>query len=311
MSVNSTPLNYLSIAVSLAARAWSHRFFCCSFLLLLLSGPVFSESDVLAQQRAVFDSHQANAEYRFALGSVEKVNAEFKVERELLMTGSLHRKTYEFEQILSVNESWALLEEAYLSGDYQELFFCRGLDCGSSNAWANEVFGIKQLYGLDQSQRYVAYRRDVDGTSIFGALYFVQRGNRRIYAQIDELSLPRNNAPDVTPSYAAILAAFERDGYYSLAIKPASDSLFNQSEVAELIRALKHKPFAKYILRGYHAEKEGGALRSEPEYADSLRSLLVSGGIKETRLSLEKAENSELPTQTDVRARVDIVTLKR
>ena len=139
--------------------------------------PQFLMASELDAQRKVFQSSEAGSEYRLTLSALKTVNASIVSEREIVVRGDIDRTTYEFLPSLKRREAWALLSRTLIGQQYRELYSCDGLSCGSSNAWANNRFRIKQLYGLDQTQKYRVYA--VDGFNYL-VLYFVERGNRRV-----------------------------------------------------------------------------------------------------------------------------------
>ncbi len=245
-----------------------------------------SAQAVFDQQRTLYSATQLDGEYRFTLGVLKKVNGENRAEREVLLSGHVERRTVEFDRNMPVSEAWKMLRSRYLDGDYRELFSCEGLRCGSSNAWANDRFGVKQLYGLDQSQKYFALVNRAN-PSEFVALYFVQRGNRRIYAQVDTISVS-GDAPSIPVSASTINSAFERDGRFVLPLRGLNAS-FPDEALNAIATALKSRPFTQLTLVG-HAYSGASAEANEAlgeTYALTLKSALESRGIRNSRLEIK------------------------
>lgn len=72
------------------------------------------------------------------------------------------------------------------------LFECRGIRCGRSNVWANQIFGQRVLYGRDATQDYlVAGTVDDEGSRWLTSIYTVTRGNLREYVWVEHLRLTR------------------------------------------------------------------------------------------------------------------------
>jgi hypothetical protein len=67
------------------------------------------------------------------------------------------------------------------------LFECAGRECGSSNYWANKVFGRPVLYGPEKFQHYMVALLET-GPPAYILVYTAQRGNRKVYAHIEILS---------------------------------------------------------------------------------------------------------------------------
>lgn len=124
------------------------------------------------------------AYYRLALGPQKKISNVWRAEQSEQHSGLLRRLTQELPAGFSRDEVLSYYEKT-LSLDSEELLYgCAGRDCGSSNSWANSHFNIQQLYGLDQAQDYRAYKT---GDSEWLVLYLVQRGNKRMYMQLEQL----------------------------------------------------------------------------------------------------------------------------
>ena len=174
----------------------------CAFIFLSCSFThVFANSIIpLPNHRVIFDTPAYSGDYRLTLSALKKINSEWVSERERKVNGSITRQTIEFTGTLGVDDIWQQLSNAFNLSSKQVLFECEGLDCGSSNAWANNRFEVKQLYGLDTTQYYRVMETVNNGRITYDILYLVQRGNRRIYAQLDQV---------VVESYVTTLLTYE------------------------------------------------------------------------------------------------------
>lgn len=121
--------------------------------------------------------------YIFALGKYEKRQNRVESENYLIKSGDLFRETHEFQRGADEKIIFDFYKNQ-LPTDIKLLFSCEKRACGESNNWANDHFKIKQLYGLNQYQRYSAYQFNDDH---FITLYSVRRGNGRVYMQMDVL----------------------------------------------------------------------------------------------------------------------------
>lgn len=135
-----------------------------------------------------------NTVYRLPLGRMQRVDGQVAPSRSERMTGTLRRITYRIPEGFTAQDAFEHFREELLPADEVALYECQGRGCGSSNYWANDVFGNRVLYGPVEGQYYMAssYRSSHDGRPVRGyaALYTVTRGNRRVYAHIDFLELP-------------------------------------------------------------------------------------------------------------------------
>ena len=70
------------------------------------------------------------------------------------------------------------------------LYECRGVECGRSNVWANQIFEQSRLLGRDSDQDYlVAVAVDEAGQRWLTSIYTVTRGNLREYVWVEHLAV--------------------------------------------------------------------------------------------------------------------------
>ena len=117
--------------------------------------------------------------YEFITGHVDRSRRELRIDRSVRVPAALVRVTYQTPDGTRLRDVEAHYR-AQTEG-LREVFSCRGRDCGRSNAWANDVFRVKELVAPDTAQRYFA----VAGADELIAIYMVQRGNRRVYVHVD------------------------------------------------------------------------------------------------------------------------------
>ena len=174
-----------------------------------LHADVAGSSDYASFQRfpgaTIVDYRQEpSTVYNLPLGRMQRAAGTVAPSRAERFQGHLRRITYEIPDGFPASEVFEFYREQLLSQGQQALFTCQGRGCGSSNFWANDVFGNRILYGPETNQYYLAstYQGVSDQSPVAGyaALYVVTRANRRMYAHIDFLELP------------APLAAEQREG---------------------------------------------------------------------------------------------------
>ncbi len=275
------------------------------FVLALLS--LYSSASELADQRLVFRSTNETGEYRLTLGAIKNVNAALVADREVVVTGQIDRSTFEFVSGLKYHEAWDLIVKELRLSEYRELFSCDSLSCGSSNAWANSRFEIKQLYGLDQTQKYRAYALESEAQVEYLVLYFVQRGNKRIYAQVDRIT-SKNIVQAIPESYSTIVRLIDERGYYSIPI--AQDGGGSELQLDLVARALKIKPLTRFYVVGHCLKSRNHeANRScADDYANKVHQRLTELGIPPRRLDV-KAVGELAPSYKKPSDRVELVVI--
>jgi len=268
------------------------KIFFLAFLSLLTAADMAVAVE-LVDQRKVFQSRLTDAEYRIAVGAIKKVNAAMDIEREITVRADVQRTTYEFERSVSVNRAWSAVED-HLVAEKRLLFACDGLACGSSNSWANDIFEIKQLYGLDQSQKYRVYALKKQPNT-FKIAYFVQRGNKRVYAQIDSVeALDKSLA--IAPSASAIASQLANKGYYSISLNVDSEQstiAFDEEEFDALVDVLRTKPLTKYYVVGhsYLSDELDKNRQQSEKYALALVEQLDAKRVRKNRFTTESVGN--------------------
>jgi len=133
----------------------------------------------------VEESQTKNSEYRLVLSELKRKQAKTSGEIERIIDGDVKRQFWQ----LSVNHEVEQILEHFLSQwkDAQVLYRCSGLDCGSSNFWANKIFKNAKLYGRDANQAYVVAMVPGKINRIF-VLYAVQRSKQKLYFNLDEIT---------------------------------------------------------------------------------------------------------------------------
>ncbi len=184
------------------------KLICSQSLLAVLAFLVSSHVAALAlvtypHATLLFEQRKSVDDYRLTLGNLKKIDSRWRADREQRLTGDLHSRTFELSEDNSAKEVFNYYRKQLLQLGGRELFYCESRNCGSSNAWANTRFHVKQLYGLDSDQYYSSFEiiEDNDLRS-YVALYAVRRGNNRNYVQLDVLQT--RETPRISSSVEAI-----------------------------------------------------------------------------------------------------------
>lgn len=268
--------------------------------------------------RVISESNAQVDEYIFALGSYKKVSGAWRLDRQQRLSGELERFTLELPEGHSAKNGFDFYLDQLQNFNFRELFHCQGRDCGTSNSWANNHFKILQLYGLDQFQYYGAYEvTTADDKPFYVALYAVQRGNKRVYMQIDILHIDKVIELGIASSPESIIKSFESSGYYvfpdivgedgkgkaQIQIKPA--------HLQALVDVLTQKSDWKIAIVGHDYMRV--ALNQQQKeshvYADQLKAALQEKGIAVSRMTTYGLGSLAPTGRGDRSARVEVVWL--
>lgn len=167
--------------------------------------------------RLVYHRQPAQQEYRLALSGLKKVNSQWRVSREEKVRGIVERKTVELASDTPFAEAERQLRKTLAGIQGATLVFtCDGLDCGSSSGWANHVFDVKTLYGLDSYQHYTVLRIDEGDETLYAVYYLVQRGSGRIYLQQDLVRVMSNGGEVAAVTESAVKKQLTSRGYWTV-----------------------------------------------------------------------------------------------
>ncbi|MEX1197041.1 MAG: DUF4892 domain-containing protein [Pseudohongiellaceae bacterium] len=237
--------------------------------------------------------------YRLPLGRMQRVDGQVAPGRSERLRGDLYRITYEIPDGFTAEDAFEHHREQLLSTDEVAQYECQGRGCGSSNYWANDVFGNRVLYGPVEGQYYMAssYRSNRSGRSVQGyaALYTVTRGNRRVYAHLDFLEMPQGDGEPlmaITPD--AILRQLEQSqavGIPRLAFD-ADDELIEGDGIELLVDALQRDTLLEVYVVAHLRESGVGMerlLERSAARAEAVVDRLVEEGVGAGRVSAHGA----------------------
>ena len=142
----------------------------------------FPHSDVLRLVR-----FPAGSSFAYPLGDIDKIRGELRGRRLLRLAGPRTSITYRIHSGYTPDEVMIFFERQFA---YRGLdrYSCRGLDCGPSTLWANDIFHLATLYGSDMSQSYLATRAVIEGGPVGVAVYVVEGVNHQVFAQLEVIS---------------------------------------------------------------------------------------------------------------------------
>lgn len=149
--------------------------------LIQASGPQPLPSFPVAE--SVFQAEVEMPEYRMITGRLSVIGNQVSTQGELLLQGTLGRRTDEIPRAHAVGEVVQHYLSALKAAGGRLIYRCEGRDCGRSNDWANQIFRLANLYGLDRDQAYFAgWLPSATREGRVVTVYVVRRGNQRVYA---------------------------------------------------------------------------------------------------------------------------------
>lgn len=235
---------------------------------------------------------QQNANYRLALGRLQRVNGRVTAGREERLQGALTRITYQIPSGVSSTEVFSYFLQIIENGN-DELFRCQGRACGSSNFWANDILGNRVLYGPEQEQFYAAMASSnaAGENTRYYVLYVITRGSRSVYAHLDVLDVAMDSMSASPDNPDEFVARLQEDG--SVIVRGISfdeeDTLVADDGLDLVVRALQLanelQVFVVAHLRGT-SEVDALVARSQ-QRAERIAERLQQAGVSGARLRAE------------------------
>ncbi len=276
--MNISPLNYFSAVLFIYIQIFFVSKVCAQ-----------SVGEFFPGQHVIYSEENKNTAYRLALGPLKKINGEWISDQESLVLGSIKKKTIELGRPYGLASAWLQVQTVFAEENATLVYSCEAMSCGSSNAWANERFGVKQLYGLDLSQFYQVWELNRQGVKQLAVVYLVQRGNKRVYFQQDILT-PKNQAIGFVPSEEVVAKAFYRDKQVEingLSFEQGNVNI-NEKYLVSYVKAFNQQPFRSLIVVGhdYHPGDEIAQLQRSEAHAAKVRDALVELGVQPKRIKI-------------------------
>lgn len=251
--------------------------FCClalaSSLLSAADLPGSHDLEVLPRfpHAEIAEFHQGDAERRYPLGSLLRISGRLRYEREVSTEGTLTAVTYRLPVGHAATEAFTQARKTLLGQGAELLYWCDGRDCGSSNLWANAVFGNARLYGPDERQAYALLRLTAPRRDSLLALYAITRGNRRDYLHAEQLDAA-SALGELLPTSATLLRQLRADGQLLL---PGLTGEPGEAWIELLARGLLLDSTLRVALAGAQAP--------------AWRAALIERGVRAARLELDEA----------------------
>lgn len=252
------------------------------------------------------NSQQAERpQYLLAVGRIQNKNGISAPEHWLqLPQGYLTTETFRVTSSKDTAKIFQHYRSQLQQAGKKIIFECSSRECGTSIDWANQVFKLSTLYGVDRKQHYIAAQRQQGNLTEYAAIYVTERGTGRIYVHTEIYQTKTERLSDTALSDALdqdLYQQLSQQGWINLPVTP--DGQYEASE-AEALRTLVrqlNQDQSQYWLVGHHygaGDDQALQARSEQAAQGLLQQLnhmgLTTGKIK------AKGLGALAPTQDSV-----------
>lgn len=226
--------------------------------------------------------------YRVVLGSLQSTRGQVAPEASERVRGDLTQILYEVSGGFSGQDVYDFFVEQMQLRGYNELFSCAGRACGSSEYWANDIFGKRVLYGPVRNQYYLAMGSEPPGQFYISA-YVITRINRQLLTYLEIIELDGNVADPAEAGPAFLLERLLESGGVILPglTFGAGDRPVAGAGLDTVVELLRLEPELRLIVVA-HLQGEGGLeqlLDRSERRAEAVRQLLLDRGIEADRLT--------------------------
>ncbi len=232
---------------------------------------------------------EEQVDYLLALGNLKKINRVLLPEYSKRLKGRLTRITYHIPDGHDPEVAFRHFSSATPNATL--LFECHGRECGSSSHWANQIFGISQLYGPESDQHYAVKQLNRDGQDLLLVLYSIKRGNKRVYVHVELLEIDQQAAQGLAPNPSTLLTVWRDKGRFVIpGLKfDEEDELLEESmaNLAVVVEALQKSVRLRFWVVGHlSASLDVEMLKTRSlKRANSVKQALMNNGIAAERLS--------------------------
>jgi hypothetical protein len=255
-------------------------------LALVMGAGVAAAADVMGSRdlevltrfpgAEIVDFRERSGERAYPLGALRRLSGKLHYEREVTSAGQLTAVTYALPALHGALEVFGQSHGQLREQGAHMLYWCEGRECGSSNLWANNVFGNARLYGSDDQQAYAVLRLAEPNANSLLVLYAITRGNRKAYLHVEQLDASEALG-EVLPSAATLLRQLRSNGTLDLGqLQGEPDAQWSQV----LARALSQDSTLRVMISGAQAQQ--------------WRERLVAEGIRAGRLELDDQQTTGL-----------------
>ena len=257
--------------------------------LILCSKVAYGTSDPnslteLTNARLVDSVHEDRQHHPLISSAMKKVNGIIKADSEQWLNGTLSRNLYQLPDGQTSFSAYDHFTRQFEKLGVKPVYQCQRFHCGDSNFWANNVFKIPVLYGLDREQAYYIGHKTVAGQSTYYSVYTVRRGNRRTYSLVD-IFKPAGVVQASVNTSETLYNQMERQGYVYLSaedkaefVKNINNILSNHKSLDLVITLVSPK---QNSIRSFDRIKRTAEFNSE-----ELTNQLISKGISEKRFRI-------------------------
>jgi hypothetical protein len=263
-------------AMSSHKQVMSFILFISMSLFSTLSSQVVLADEPFPRATSVQSDAFDNTEYRLVLSGLKRREAVTSGKVERLLNGDVKRELWQ----LSSNHKLSQVMDHYLNQWGGEVLYqCDGLDCGSSNFWANKIFNNAKLYGRDTKQSYAVVMDSQQNNKIH-VLYAIQRSKQMIYFNIDEVDSTDAVEDDAVERQAIVTALGNGSGW--LPGFNQVDGRIDEQESEVLIDTLKNldagiKRRLYLVVHCYHANNMADNFACSTRLSQQLRAAIYEG----------------------------------
>lgn len=266
------------------------------------------------------DSRQVMDQHLLATGRIQNKGGDAFPESWLsLPAGTLSQTLYRIRSTRDTDEILEHYRSQLEQPGSEILFRCSSRECGSSNDWANRVFKVATLYGVDREQHYIAGRRELKTGTDYLSVYITERGTGRIYAYVSHYQVQGTAVPSQSDKVSAkgghksLFDQLQDAGWVRLPV--TADGQFEEGayeQLQQLVAELQNGSDHYWLVAHHYGKEPHSVLQKKSERAaDQLFESLKQFGLTADKVEL-KGLGALAPTRDSVAygGRIELIRKK-
>ncbi len=230
--------------------------------------------------------------HQVVLGGLQQLRGRVIPQASERVRGKLTRILYEVASGYNGRDVMDFFTGQMRSMGYRELYSCAGRACGSSEYWANDIFGKRILYGPVRNQFYLAMASEPPGR-FYVSVYVITRINRQLLAHLEIVELEDGGAaasasPAASNPEAMLAQLRDKGGIVVSGVGfTANDELASRSGLGAIAAMMELDPQLRLRIVA-HLQGDGSLedlLSRSESRAEAMRQSLLTAGADPSRLS--------------------------
>lgn len=161
--------------------------FLCGMAVQAYGFEPFAGAVLQSEQRKSLSDHWV------VLGAVERIKGVVIAEKDVRINGEVESQVWQAPAGHNLDDVYGFYRRQAQKNSLDRIFECKGRACGTSNDYANQVFGKSLLTARDADQRYWVGIKWEGKEGQLWLIYTVQKVSKGTYVYFEKITLPESS----------------------------------------------------------------------------------------------------------------------